>query len=421
VTARPLGLVGLAVIAAAALLLGGALLRAPVEAPRIRATLSVADALRSRDDSGFARARAPRPFAFPRDHGPHPGFRTEWWYYTGNLRAPDGRHFGYQLTFFRVALAPAPVVRASAWGASEIYMAHFALTDVAGGRFHAFERLSRAALGLAGAASLADSGLASRRARDTLAGAARLENRYRVWLEDWTADAPSPEASPMRLRAAADGVAIELALRSIKPVALQGDRGLSQKGPEPGNASYYYSLTRMDTRGTVTVGGETWRVAGSSWMDREWSTSALGAGQVGWDWFALQLDDGRDLMFYRLRRRDGSTDRWSRGILVARDGSTRPLGPDAVRVEALDTWRSPKSGVVYPSSWRVAIPAERLEVEVVPWLRDQELDLSVRYWEGAVRVAGTAAGEPVTGNGYVELTGYSSEGGFAPLPNLPPE
>ncbi len=404
--ARPLGLVGLAVIAAAAVLLGVTLLRTPAEAPRLRATLSVADALRSRGDSGFARAREPRPFAFPRDHGPHPGFRTEWWYYTGHLRAPGGRHFGYQLTFFRVALAPAPVVRASAWGASEIYMAHFALTDVAGGRFHAFERLSRAALGLAGAASLADSGLVSRRARDTLAGAARLENRYRVWLEDWTAGAPSPEASPMRLRAAADGVAIELALRSVKPVALQGDRGLSQKGPEPGNASYYYSLTRMATTGTVAIEGERWRVAGSSWMDREWSTSALGAGQVGWDWFALQLDDGRDLMFYRLRRRDGSTDRWSRGALVARDGSTRPLGPDAVRVEALDTWRSPKTGVVYPSRWRLAVPAERLAVEVEPWLRDQELDLSVRYWEGAVRVAGTAAGEPVTGNGYVELTGY---------------
>ncbi|MBI3629765.1 MAG: carotenoid 1,2-hydratase, partial [Candidatus Rokubacteria bacterium] len=250
------------------------------------------------------------------------------------------------------------------------------------------------------------SGLASPRARPGLVGAARLESQYRVWLEDWTAEGAVVDGGPTRLRAAAEGVAIELALRSVKPVALQGDRGLSRKGPEPGNASYYYSLTRMDTTGTVAIEGEAWRVAGSSWMDREWSTSALGAGQVGWDWFALQLDDGRDLMFYRLRRRDGSTDRWSRGTLVARDGSTRPLGPDAVRVEALDTWRSPKSGAVYPSRWRLAVPAERLAVEVEPWLRDQELDLSVRYWEGAVRVAGTAAGAPVTGNGYVELTGY---------------
>jgi predicted secreted hydrolase len=339
------------------------------------------------DVTGFARATAPRRLAFPADLGPHPEFRTEWWYYTGNLETAARRHFGFQLTFFRTALAPpAPGVaaRASAWAASQLYLAHFALTDTAGRRFHAWSRLGREALGLAGARA----------------------TPFRVWLEDWSAASEAPEGLPVRLRAAEGDVAIDLVLASDKPIVQQGDHGLSRKGPEPGNASYYYSLSRMSARGTVRAGGEPLPVSGLAWMDREWSTSALGPDLVGWDWLALQLDDGRDLMVYRLRRRDGTADARSSGTLIAVDGATRPLAAGDVILDALDHWTSPRSRVRYPSRWRLAIPGAALSLEITPRLADQELIVGTRYWEGAVRVQGTAAGRAIAGRGYVELVGY---------------
>lgn len=353
----------------------------------VQASLAVSEALGSGDLAGFARAVTPRPFSFPADHGPHPEFRTEWWYYTGNLETVTGRHFGFQLTFFRTALAPPAPGRAprpSAWASRQLYLAHFALTDTAGRRFHAWSRLGREALGLAGARA----------------------TPFRVWLEDWSATSEAPAGLPVRLRAAEGNVAIDLVLASDKPVALQGDRGLSRKGPEPGNASYYYSLSRLSARGTVSAGGEPLPVSGLAWMDREWSTSALGADLVGWDWLALQLDDGRDVMVYRLRRRDGGVDPHSAGALVAADGATRPLTPTDVTLEALDHWTSPRSRVRYPSRWRLAIPGAALSLEITPRLADQELIVGTRYWEGAVRAEGTAGDRPIGGRGYVELVGY---------------
>ena len=188
---------------------------------------------------------------------------------------------------------------------------------------------------------------------------------------------------------------------------LQGDHGLSRKGPEPGNASYYYSLTRLATRGTVTVAGERFEVTGDSWLDREWSTSALGPDLAGWDWFALQLDDGRELMFYRLRQKGGGTDAWSRGSLVASDGSSRTLLPDEVELAPLSTWTSPK-GATYPAKWRLAVPGEALDLEISPRVPNQELVGTVRYWEGAVSVVGTRSGQPIAGHGFVEMTGYAA-------------
>lgn len=201
-------------------------------------------------------------------------------------------------------------------------------------------------------------------------------------------------------------MALDLSLGEGKPPVLQGEGGLSRKGPEPGNASYYYSLTRMPTTGSLQVGGERYRVSGDSWMDREWSTSALGPDEVGWDWFALQLSDGRELMLYRIRRRDGRISPYSAGTLVERDGRARPLAAGDALVEVLDTWASPRDGARYPAHWRVRVPAAALDVVVRPIVADQELNLAVRYWEGAVDVNGTAGGAPVGGRGYVELTGY---------------
>lgn len=351
----------------------------------IQATLSVREAL-GEGGVGFARALAPRALSFPADHGPHPDFRTEWWYYTGNLRTPTGRHFGFQLTFFRIALAPpaGDEPRASAWATRQLFVAHFAVTDTMGKRFHATSRLSREALGLAGA----------------------QPRPFRVWVEDWSVTGEEPAAVPMRLRAAQGEVALDLTLSAAKPVVLQGDGGLSRKGAEPGNASYYYSLTRMPATGVVRIGADSFEVAGLAWMDREWSTSALGPDLVGWDWFALQLQDGRDLMFYQLRRRDGSTDAFSAGSLVGADGTVRRLGAADVAIETLAHWTSVRSGVRYPARWRLTLPSENLRLEVDPRLPDQELVVGTRYWEGAVTVEGTAAGRPVIGQGYVELVGY---------------
>jgi predicted secreted hydrolase len=347
----------------------------------IQATVAVREALAD-DRAGFTRALAPRPLSFPADHGAHPDFRTEWWYYTGNLSTAAGRRVGFQLTFFRIALAPDSVVRASAWATRQLYVGHFAISDIAGGRFHAFSRSSREALDLAGASA----------------------SPFRVWLDDWSAEGDGPSA---RLRASEGDVAIDLEVSAAKPVVAQGDRGLSRKGPEPGNASFYYSFTRMPARGVVRLGRETLEVTGEAWMDREWSTSALGSGVQGWDWFALQLDDGRELMFYLLRRRDGTIDPFSAGTLVAADGTTRVLEPGDVRIETLAHWRSPRSGVRYPARWRVSVPSADLRLEIEPRLADQELIVGTRYWEGAVAVAGTAvAGRPIAGQGYVELVGY---------------
>ena len=348
--------------------------------------LSVRDTLGGVGAEGFARVTAPRPFRFPADHGPHEAYRHEWWYFTGNLRGADGRRFGYQLTFFRFGLDPRPASRASRWAASQAWMAHLAVTDGSGQRFVNFERFSRGALGLAGASA----------------------QPFRVWLEEWSAAATGEESFPLRLRAGEGGTAIDLTLAAGKPVVLPGDRGFSRKGPEPGNASHYYSLTRLPTRGEVRLNGQRWTVEGFSWLDREWGTSALGKDEVGWDWFALQLDDGRELMFYRLRRRDGSISPFSAGVLVAPDGSSRPLAADAVRVEPQGSWTSPRSGARYPAGWRLAVPGEGVDLAVTPLVADQELAASVVYWEGAVAVEGSTPGRSVGGSGYVELTGYGA-------------
>jgi len=351
-----------------------------------QASLSVSGTLRTADDSGYAKALAPREFHFPADHGPHPEFRTEWWYYTGNLATAEGRRFGFQLTFFRSALAPAMPTRGSAWATRQAWLAHFTVSDVQGGAFRSFERWSRGALGLAGAQG----------------------EPFHVWVKDWSAAAMGD--SGMRLIAAEGDLGIDLVLQPGKLPVLQGDRGLSRKSAEPGNASYYYSLTRMPAAGTVRLQDQRFAVSGLAWMDREWSTSALGKDQVGWDWFSLQLSDGWDLMLYRMRRSDGTADPASSGTVVDSTGASRTLPLAEFQIAGSGGWRSPRSGARYPAAWRVRVPAEALDLSIRPLLADQELDVSFRYWEGAVSIAGTHRGRPVQGFGYVELTGYAGGG-----------
>jgi len=348
--------------------------RPQLVAPRVEAT-------------GFSRADRPREFRFPADYGPHPDFQTEWWYYTGNLTSVDGRRFGYQLTFFRRALTPPAerVDRASEWAADQVYMAHFAITDVGEKRHQAFERFSRGAVGLAGAASLP----------------------YRVWVEDWEVAQVADDPGVVRMQASLRDSTIDLRLVDRKGPILQGIQGYSQKGPGSGSASYYYSQPRLQTSGTVRINGESYRVQGWSWMDHEFSTSALSRDQIGWDWFALRLADGTDLMVFQIRRLDGTIDAFSSGSLIESDGTSQYLPLDAFSVEVTETWRSPHSGASYPMRWTVRVPSANLELQIEPHLRDQEMTLSYTYWEGAVSITGEHNGNPVVGDGYVEMTGYA--------------
>jgi len=334
---------------------------------------------------GYARALVPRPFVFPEDHGPHPAFRNEWWYFTGNLADAAGRRFGYQLTFFRIALAPEQPVSHSRWRNNQLYMAHFALTDIDGRRFSAFERFGRGGPGMAGATN----------------------PPLRVWLDDWEATADDPAGFPLRLRAADGDVSIDLELRPLKPVVLNGEAGLSRKSAAPGNASYYYSMPRLETRGRVRSGSRESTVEGLSWLDREWSTSVLAADQQGWDWFSLHLDDGRDLMLYQLRRTDGTTDPASAGTLVDVDGTAYGLSAADMELRVLAHWTSPQTGVRYPLRWRLRLPEHDLDLTVEPVLDAQELDVVVRYWEGAVVARGANGDSSVQGRGYMELAGYA--------------
>lgn len=350
------------------------------------------DLLRGDSESRrFAQALEPRTFAFPRDHGPHPEFRHEWWYVTGHLESTGGRRFGFELTFFRYALAPPPaqatVQGASAWRANQVYMAHFAVTDLDRRQFHFDERLSREALGLAGA-----------QAAD---GAGSL---FRVWLDDWVLEA-APEG--WSLRAAAKGYSLDLRLQPQVAEVLNGEAGLSRKSAVAGAASYYYSVPRIAASGRLTRDGSSFDVQGAAWLDREWGSGSLAANQAGWDWYALQLDDGSNLMFYTVRRKDGTSDPFSAGTWVGRDGAIRHLGESDVHIEVLDHWSSPRGGR-YPARWRLHVPVLALDLTVRPLLPDQELLTRPRYWEGAVEVSGRQESRAATGRGYVELVGYAA-------------
>jgi len=373
-------LLGLALVAGAAWMVW------PTAPDEIDGRVSPAEAL-SGDAEGFLRADGPRELSFPGDHGPHPGYRTEWWYYTGNLTTDQGRRLGYQFTIFRNQLTPpdsSEAPRRSDWATNQLYLAHFALADVENEEHYGAERFSRGAAALAGAQA----------------------NPFRVWLEDWSAAATGTDTTPMRLQATDADFSIDLTLDPAKPKVLQGDRGYDPKGPDPGNASYYVSFTRMETAGTVVVGDDTLSVSGQSWMDHEWSTSALSEDQVGWDWFAIQLDNGYDLMYYELRERDGARSPYTSGTLVNPEGETVSFHEGDAELEVLDRWTSPRSGGAYPVRWRLQVPSEDLDVTIESLFLDQEMDVSTRYYEGAIDIKGRHRETEVTGRGYVEMTGY---------------
>ncbi len=338
------------------------------------------------------------PLSFPRDHGSHDDARVEWWYVTGHLEDGSGRRLGYQLTFFRTGISDEPQGRASAWAARDLFLAHFARTDAAEGRFRYAERAHRSGVGAAWART----------------------THLDVGNEDWTLrDVGGAFVLFARDRVDGEEETLSLLLRPAKPPVLHGENGLSRKGPEPDAVSRYVSFTRLETTGFLTRGGEARPVRGLSWMDHEWGSGSIGRETAGWDWYSVQLDDGRDLMLYRMRGTGGETTRFASGTLVEKDGSSRGLSPADFSVEATGRWTSPRSGGVYPSRWLLRVPAAGLALEVTPLLADQELvtDRSTRvtYWEGACDVRLAEGSGARAGNAYVELTGYAGKGALGAL------
>jgi predicted secreted hydrolase len=337
----------------------------------------------------WARALTPRSWSFPRDHGAHPEFKTEWWYLTGNLDDEKGNPYGYELTFFRHGLQPKPTQPDSAWSIRDIYFAHLAITDVQSRRFIFSEKLSRGALGEVEIS----------------------QKDMQVRIADWSLQRKPDSSFQMAASDPTAGIGLKLSATPLKPLTYQGEKGLSRKSATPGNASHYYSFTRLQTSGQLELGGKKIPVKGLSWFDHEFSTSALGEDQEGWDWFCLQFDSGDELMLYRMRNPGDRTDPSSSGTWIPARGPSSPLRASEFTITPLEEWKT-ASGATYPSGWKISIPSLQITGQVQPLLLDQELRLkrsgNIRYWEGSCRFTGTRDGKPLSGRGYTELTGYAS-------------
>ena len=350
----------------------------------------------------YAVVTGPCNFIFPLDHGSHEAYRTEWWYYTGNLEGVANKRYGFQLTFFRTRMVPPGEEKAwpadrSAWRTAHLFFAHAALSDLDGKRFFHDEKMARGALGLAGVRQEGES--------------------TKIFLDSWSALLNNKEH---KLSAAADRFTLDLTCKPIKPPVGHGLRGYSLKGKDAASASCYYSFTRLETSGAVTVQGERMEVRGTAWMDHEFSSVLLEEDITGWDWFSLQLDDHTELMLYLLRLEKGGFSPASSGTLVKHSGEAIYLSHEDFVIEVLDQWKSPHSGASYPSRWRVIVKPLQIELAVIPSLADQELitqrTTRVTYWEGSVSVLGRSGPKPVKGAGYVEMTGYAKPFNLAPSP-----
>ncbi|MCZ2156016.1 MAG: hypothetical protein LC114_19310 [Bryobacterales bacterium] len=331
-------------------------------------------------------------YSFPRDFFDHPEYRTEWWYFTGNLTAADGRAFGYELTFFRHGRRTRPEPSTGVWDTGEIFLAHLALSDIRTGKFRHSERLNRAGPGLAGVN------------RET----------GRIWNGNWSAELKGER--DWALQAVDEDFRLSLKLHSEKAPVIHGENGVHQKASGAGKASHYVSLTRLATSGLLELNGEHFTVTGSSWMDHEFFTDSMSDSQIGWDWFSIQLSDNTELMLYRLRRRDGTIDSHSGGTYIAANGTPATLKLSDVTFQTVGVWKSPETGGTYPIAWRIAIPRLKLTLNARSRMEAQELTskrkIGPSYWEGAMAFSGERDGHPITGVGYLELTGYADDAGL---------
>ncbi|HEX4808578.1 MAG TPA: lipocalin-like domain-containing protein [Bryobacteraceae bacterium] len=324
-------------------------------------------------------------YEFPRDHFNHPDYQTEWWYYTGNLHTADGRRFGFELTFFREGV-DTKEHSDNIWNPSQIYFAHLALSDIDGGKFYHTERLNRAGPGLAGI-DLA---------------------QQLYWNGNWQVHWISLSSGQQQLQAVADAFSLELNLNPEKPFVINGRDGVSQKGPQPGQASHYISYTRLGARGTLNYQGATYALDGLAWMDHEFFTERLGEDLAGWDWFSIQLDNNQEVMVYRLRSKAGGANPFSSGTYVDSKGEGHFIRDFSLAPGKL--WHSSNTGANYPLSWTIDIPGIELHLDEHTRLENQELSskngFTPSYWEGAVEYSGTMRQTAIRGAGYLEMTGY---------------
>ncbi|MCP5474797.1 MAG: lipocalin-like domain-containing protein [Lysobacterales bacterium] len=354
-------------------------------APETDSSTSLSRTLSSANNLSFESIESPLQLVFPRDHAAHPRQRIEWWYLTARLQTAEGRRFGTQVALFRYGLQPEDVAVRSDWSGKQIYLAHAAVTDIDGDRFLYDEHWARGAAGLAGV----------------------QQNPWRVWANDCSIASASDQAFlPLELACGGAGFRYRLSLSGADSPVLHGDAGYSRKSDAPGSASAYYSYPRLTAVGQIQIAENTFAVSGQAWYDHEWTSGVLAADQVGWDWFSLRLSDGSALMLFNIRdRQDQVVAR--HGSLIAADGGVQALLAEDIDIEPSGYWRSDKTGVSWPVRWRLHSPSLGLTLEITPLREDQELDTTTRYWEGAIDAQGLRAGQPISGEGYLELTGYS--------------
>lgn len=326
-------------------------------------------------------------YSFPADHYSHEEYKTEWWYYTGHLHAKTGEEFGFELTFFRSGIPISDGVKSGPWAIKNMYMGHFAVSDLQNKRFYHQEKTSRAGVASAGAS----------------------DKTYKVWTENWSA---SSDAKVHHLKAASKDCALDLQLKEGKQAVIHGKNGVSQKASCVGCASHYYSLTRMPASGKLKVAGKEYEVDGIAWMDHEFGSNQLEADQIGWDWYSIQLDDQTELMLYVMRLKNGKIDSNSSGTFVNKDGTSTQLPLSNYTIEKSASWKSPNTNATYPAKWHVSIAPLKLELDIIPQLAEQELASDhggISYWEGSCSVNGLSSGKPIKGKAYVELTGYDKD------------
>ena len=348
-------------------------------------SISITSAM-SENEKGYSKADRPIKFIFPDDHGSHNDFKLEWWYFTGNLKSKDGNKFGYQFTIFRNALSPDSITIQSGFSSKQLYFSHFTISDIADNHFYYDEQYARGIKGV---------------------GSSNY-NPLEIRVNDWTIkgnynqDYSKPD---FFLKAVSSvGNSIDLRLIPLKDVVLHGDSGWSKKSNDPGNASYYYSISRLLTKGKIKVNGKDYEVDGLSWFDREWSSGSLSMNQVGWDWFSIQLSDGTDIMFFKLRDKSGITD-FAKGTIIYPFAGSKNLPGEDVKIHTINYFTT-NDGIKYPSEWELEIPSESIKLIIKTQIPDQELKLAVRYYEGSINITGSNKSNLISGNGYIEMTGY---------------
>ena len=334
-------------------------------------------------------------YNFPSEHRSHPNFKIEWWYFSGNVKDESGNKYSFMLTFFRrgLRLEKTSEVNRSRWALNNLYFSHFSVYSAKKNKHYFSEKISRGALGQAGAST----------------------EKFKVWIDDWKAEiADRNQPNKILIFAKKDKLYLDFELEPQKNPVIHGTNGISQKSSGVGQASHYYSFTRLKVNGSLSIEGKRITVNGSAWMDHEFGSNQLGKEQIGWDWFSIQLSNNTELMLYLMRNKSGSYDLTSSGSLIASDGSVIHLSLNDFKIKNKRFWKSKKSKALYPVEWVIEVPKYNINLKIKALHEKQELDTAkstqIIYWEGGINVEGLSQGISVNGVGFVEMTGYAEYG-----------